>query len=101
MQAAGNRRARSRHRLVGASQHGRESMLATQRHPGVRSRNVPMTLIGVHRGIDYGAHRLPAGKTAAKERRRGRPASQATKQIEDRQLLLSKAFASFVMTAEF
>ncbi|WP_156967022.1 hypothetical protein [Paraburkholderia ferrariae] len=51
--------------------------------------------------INYGAHRLPAGKTAAKERRRGRPAGQATKQIEDRQLLLSKAFASFVMTAEF
>jgi hypothetical protein len=44
----------------------------------------------------YGAHRLPAGKTAAERRGRGRPAGQAAKRIEDRQLQVSKAAAPFV-----
>ena len=55
----------------------------------------------VHGEIYCGAHRLPAGKTAARELQRGRPASQAKNLIEDRLLLLSKAIAPFVITAEF
>ncbi|MFM0615449.1 hypothetical protein PQR37_15420 [Paraburkholderia nemoris] len=50
---------------------------------------------------DYGAHRLPAGKTAAEKRERGRRAGQAVKLFEDRLLLVSKAMAQFVMTGEF
>jgi hypothetical protein len=53
----------------------------------------------VHGEIYYGAHRLPAGKTAAQRRERGRPAGQAVKLIEDRQLQVSKAAAPFVKTA--
>jgi hypothetical protein len=63
-----------------------------------RTRRVPMTLIEVHGEIDYGAHRLPAGKTAAGRTKRGRPADQAAKLFEDRQLQLSKALAPFVKT---
>jgi hypothetical protein len=68
---------------------------------GARHRSVQSALIGVHGEIDYDAHHLPAGKTAAKEKERGRLAGQATKLFEDRQLLLSKALAPFVETGEF
>jgi hypothetical protein len=55
----------------------------------------------VHEEIDCGAHRLPAGETAARRKKRGRLAGQAAKLIEDRLLLLSKALAPFVTTGEF
>jgi hypothetical protein len=56
-----------------------------------------MALINkVHGGYCYDAHRLPAGKTAAEKRERGRPACQAAKLFEDRQLQLSKVSAPFV-----
>jgi hypothetical protein len=60
-----------------------------------------MALVKVHGEIYYGAHRLPAGKTAAIRRERGRPADQAAKQIEDRQLQVSKAIAPFCEDREF
>ncbi|CAE6686852.1 hypothetical protein [Paraburkholderia nemoris] len=60
-----------------------------------------MALVKVHGVSDYGAHRLPAGKTAAAKRERGRRAGQAVKLFEDRLLLVSKAMAPFVMTGEF
>jgi hypothetical protein len=49
----------------------------------------------------YGAHRLPAGKTAAERRERGRPAGQAAKIFKDRLLQVSKASAPFVKTFKF
>ena len=52
----------------------------------------------MHEECYYGAHRLPAGKTAAERRERRRPAGQAVKLIEDRQLQVSKAAAPFVKT---
>jgi|UPI000556CB65 hypothetical protein len=55
----------------------------------------------VHGEGYYGAHRLPAGKTAAEKRERGRRAGQAVKLFEDRLLLESKALAPFVKTGEF
>jgi hypothetical protein len=55
----------------------------------------------VHGENDCDAHRLPAGKTAAEKRERGRLAGQAIKPFEDRQLLLSKASAPFVTKPEF
>jgi hypothetical protein len=60
-----------------------------------------MALVKVHGESYYGAHRLPAGKTAAKERERGRLAGQAVKLFENRLLLVSKAMAPFVITGEF
>jgi len=60
-----------------------------------------MALIRVHGESCYGAHRLPAGETAAKRRKRGRRAGQAVKLFEDRLLLVSKALAPFVKTGEF
>jgi hypothetical protein len=62
---------------------------------------VQMAQIKVHGEIDCGAHRLPAGETAARRKKRGRLAGQAAKLIEDRLLLLSKALAPFVTTGEF
>jgi hypothetical protein len=56
---------------------------------------VHVALVEVHSGNDYGAHRLPAGKTAARRKKRGRRAGQAAKQFLDRQLLLSKVLAPF------
>jgi hypothetical protein len=56
----------------------------------------------MHEDLLLDAHHLPAGKTAAiGKRERGRPAGQAAKLFEDRQLLLSKASAPFVKTGEF
>jgi hypothetical protein len=55
----------------------------------------------VHGESYCGAHRLPAGKTAAKKRERGRRAGQAVKLFESRLLLVSKAWAPFVKTANF
>jgi hypothetical protein len=49
----------------------------------------------------YGAHRLPAGETAAEKRERGRRAGQAVKLSENRLLLVSKAMAPFVVIGEF
>jgi hypothetical protein len=60
-----------------------------------------MALIKVHGESYCGAHRLPAGKTAAKKRERGRRAGQAVKLFESRLLLVSKAWAPFVKTANF
>lgn len=61
-----------------------------------------MTLTRMHEDLLLDAHHLPAGKTAASgKRERGRPAGQAAKLFEDRQLLLSKASAPFVKTGEF
>ncbi|GGC38350.1 hypothetical protein GCM10011400_26220 [Paraburkholderia caffeinilytica] len=60
-----------------------------------------MALVRVHGESDYGAHRLPAGKTAAEEMERGRRAGQAVKLFENRLLLVSKAMAPFVITPEF
>ncbi|SIO70145.1 hypothetical protein SAMN05444172_6450 [Burkholderia sp. GAS332] len=60
-----------------------------------------MALVKVHGESYYGAHRLPAGETAAEKRKRGRQAGQAVKLFEDRLLLVSKAMAPFVMTGEF
>ena len=60
-----------------------------------------MALVKVHGESDYGAHRLPAGKTAAERRERGRPAGQAAKLFEGRLLQLSKALAPFVKTGGF
>jgi len=57
--------------------------------------------VNVHGESYYGAHRLPAGKTAAKGKKRGRPAGQAAKFFEDRLLQVSKASARFVETAKF
>lgn len=54
-----------------------------------------MALVKVHGESNYGAHRLPAGKTAAEKRERGRRAGQAVKLFEDRLLLVSKAMAPF------
>ena len=48
------------------------------------------------RDCDYGAHRLPAGRTAAMKRKRGRLAGQAVKLFEDRLLQESKAIAPFL-----
>jgi hypothetical protein len=44
---------------------------------------------------------MPAGKTAAEKRERGRPASQAAKLFEGRLLQVSKASAPFVKTFRF
>jgi hypothetical protein len=66
-----------------------------------RARRGRMALLKVHGESDYGAHRLPAGETAAKKRERGRPAGQAVKLFENRLLLVSKAMAPLVMTGEF
>jgi hypothetical protein len=60
-----------------------------------------MALIRVHGEGYCGAHRLPAGKTAAEKRERGRRAGQAVKLFESRLLLVSKAWAPFVKTANF
>jgi hypothetical protein len=60
-----------------------------------------MALIGVHGEKDCGAHRLPAGRTAAGKSERGRPAGQAAKLFEDRLLQVSKALAPFVKTFKF
>ncbi|TFE42088.1 hypothetical protein E2553_36400 [Paraburkholderia dipogonis] len=60
-----------------------------------------MALIKVHGKGYCGAHRLPAGKTAASKRERGRRAGQAAKLFESRLLLVSKAWAPFVKTANF
>jgi hypothetical protein len=54
-----------------------------------------MALFEVHRESHYGAHRLPVGKTAAGRTKRGRPADQAVKLFQDRQLQLSKVLAPF------
>ena len=64
-------------------------------NPGVN------TLFQGARSIYCGAHRLPAGMTAAEKRERGRRAGQAVKLFEDRLLLESKALAPFVKTGEF
>jgi hypothetical protein len=67
-----------------------------------RHRCVHVALIKVHGEIDYyGAHRLPAGKTAANRRERGRPAGQAAKLFEGRLLQVSKALAPLVKIFEF
>ncbi|CAM2163288.1 hypothetical protein PSAC2689_110207 [Paraburkholderia sacchari] len=55
----------------------------------------------MHGECCYGAHRLPAGRTAAVKGERGRPAGQAAKQFEDRLLLVSKALAPFVKIFKF
>jgi hypothetical protein len=105
LRVLGSRRVYSRagscRRFAGANGRGRELTLATRCRMGACYRSVHKALIGVHGEFDYDAHRLPAGKTAAKEKERGRPAGQAAKLFEDRQLLLSKASAPFVETGEF
>jgi hypothetical protein len=53
----------------------------------------PYGALKVHGECYYGAHRLPAGKTAAGKREPGRPASQAEKLFEGRLLQVSKASA--------
>ena len=78
----------------------RELMLATRCHTDARNHCVHMTL-KVHGEYCYGAHRLPAGKTAANRRERGRPAGQAAKLFEGRLLQVSKALAPFVKTFKF
>ena len=60
-----------------------------------------MALIRVHGESYYGAHRLPAGRTAAEKGERGRPAGQAAKLFEGRLLQVSKASAPFVNTLKF
>jgi hypothetical protein len=55
----------------------------------------PVTLVEVHGESHYGAHRLPFSKTAAGRIKRGRPADQAVKVFQDRQLQLSKVLAPF------
>jgi hypothetical protein len=60
------------------------------------------TLFKSARGFTAG--RAPSAWLARrrlKEKERGRPAGQAAKLFEDRQLLLSKASAPFVKTGEF
>ena len=66
-----------------------------------RHRGGHMALVRVHGGSYFGAHRLPAGKTAAGKRERGRLADQAKKLFEGRLLQESKASAPFVETGEF
>jgi len=44
-----------------------QAMLATRSRMNARHRCVRTALIKVHGENNYGAHRLPAGKTAAKE----------------------------------
>jgi hypothetical protein len=78
---------------TGANGRSRELTLATRCHEDVRNRCVLMALVKVHGESDYGAHRLPAGKTAAERRERGRPAGQAAKLFEGRLLQVSKASA--------
>jgi len=97
-------RAGGRTDRTGASERCREWMLATRCHTDAgraQARRGQMALVKVHGESYYGAHRLPAGKTAAEKRERGRRAGQAVKLFEDRLLLVSKAMAPFVMTAEF
>ena len=52
---------------TGANERSRELMLATRCRADARNRCGRMALIRVHGESYYGAHRLPAGKTAAKE----------------------------------
>ena len=85
----------------GASGRCRELTLATLYHADARNRCGQMALIKVHGESYYGAHRLPAGKTAAGKRGRGRPAGQAAKLFEGRLLQVSKASAPFVKIANF
>jgi hypothetical protein len=85
----------------GVNGRSRELTLATRFHTDVRNRCVHMALIKVHGECCYGAHRLPAGKTAAGKRERGRLADQAKKLFEGRLLQESKALAPFVETGEF
>ncbi|TCF97592.1 hypothetical protein BZM26_30365 [Paraburkholderia strydomiana] len=80
---------------------GRELTLATPCHAHAHKRGVYMALIKVHGEKDCGAHRLPAGRTAAGRRERGRPAGQAAKLFKGRLLQVSKAFARFVKTGGF
>jgi hypothetical protein len=49
----------------------------------------------------YSAHRLLAGKTATKRRKRRRPASQAAKLFENRRHRLFKASTLFLMLLRF
>ena len=85
----------------GANGRSRELTLATRVHADARNRCDRMALVKVHGESYYGAHRLPAGRTAAGKRGRGRPAGQAAKLFEDRLLQVSKASAPFVMTFKF
>jgi hypothetical protein len=52
---------------MGARKRSRELRSRHECHASARNRCVRMTLIKVHGESDYGAHRLPAGKTAARE----------------------------------
>ena len=63
-------------------------------YPGVN------TLVQGARSIYCGAHRLPAGKTAARESS-ANVLPQAEKNFEGRLLQLSKALAPFVMIPGF
>jgi hypothetical protein len=54
----------------GSSERGRELTLATRCHADARNRCIHMALIKVHGESDYGAHRLPSGKTVAEKRER-------------------------------
>jgi hypothetical protein len=76
---------------IGANKRCRELTLATRSQADARNGGVCMALIKVHGEKDYGAHRLPAGRTAAGKRERGRPAGQAAKLFQDRLLQVSKA----------
>ena len=67
---------------TGANERNRELALATRRHEDGRNRCVLMALVKVHGESDYGAHHLPAGRTAAERRERGRPAGQVAKIFE-------------------
>jgi hypothetical protein len=55
---------------IGANKRSRELTFARQCHVDARNRCVHTTQIKVHGNSYYGAHRLPAGKTAAERRKR-------------------------------
>jgi len=78
---------------TGANERSRELTLATRCDVDARFRCGQMALMNKAHGEGYyGAHRLPAGKTAAEKRERGRPAGQVAKLFEGRLLQVSKAF---------